>query len=67
MVDPNYLKMISDRLEKMNLGNNPNRSGEVHGEYKLPSIEDQVGQTAMAYLKRKREEESRNLNNEQGY
>ena len=67
MVDPNYLKMISDRLEKMNFSNPSNNSGEVYGEYKLPSFEEQVGQTAMAYLNKKREEETRNLNNGQGY
>jgi hypothetical protein len=61
-VDPNYLKMISDRLDKMN-GGSPARPGEIQGEYKLPNIMDQMGQTAMAYLNRKKEEEARNLNN----
>ena len=61
-VDPNYLKMISDRLDKMN-GGSPVRQGEIQGEYKLPSTMDQMGQTAMAYLSRKKEEEARNLNN----
>ena len=61
-VDPNYLKMIADRLDKMN-GGSPARPGEIQGEYKLPSTMDQMGQTAMAYLNRKKEEEARNLNN----
>jgi len=61
-VDPNYLKMIADRLDKMNGGSSV-RPGEIQGEYKLPNIMDQMGQTAMAYLNRKKEEEARNLNN----
>jgi hypothetical protein len=61
-VDPNYLKMIADRLDKMN-GGSPVRAGEIQGEYKFPNIMDQMGQTAMAYLNRKKEEEARNLNN----
>lgn len=60
-VDPNYLKMIADRLDKMN-GGSPVRPGEIQGEYKLPNIMDQMGQTAMAYLNRKKEEEAKNLN-----
>lgn len=61
-VDPNYLKMIADRLDKMN-GGFPARSGEIQGEYKLPNIMDQMGQTATDYLNKKKEEETRNLNN----
>jgi hypothetical protein len=61
-VDPNYLKMIADRLDKMN-GGSPARPNEIQGEYKLPSLMDQMGQTAMAYLQRKREEEARDPNN----
>lgn len=61
-VDPNYLKMIADRLDKMN-GGSPPRPGEIQGEYKIPNIMDQMGQTAMVYLNRKKEEEARNLNN----
>lgn len=61
-VDPNYLKMIADRLDKMN-GGSRNKHGEIQGEYKLPSLMDQMGQTAMAYLNKKKEEETKNLNN----
>ena len=60
-VDPNYMKMIADRLDKMNCGS-PSKNGEIQGEYKLPDMMDQMGQTAMAYLNRKKEEEARNLN-----
>jgi len=55
-VDPNYLKMIADRLDQMN-GGPLSKPGEIQGEYKLPSLMDQMGQTAMAYLKKKKEEE----------
>jgi hypothetical protein len=64
MIDPNYLKMISDRLEAMNM-NSPSPAGEIRGEYKIPSIEEQMGQTALHYLRNKEKENSRNQDRSQ--
>lgn len=52
-----YLDMISKRLENMN----PHLSNSIPGadpysSYKMPSFEDQLGQTALAYLNKKKSE-----------
>ena len=52
-----YLDMISKRLENMNphvINSVP--GAEPYAAYKLPSFEDQLGQTALAYLNRKKSE-----------
>jgi len=52
-----YLDMISKRLEAMNphvINSVP--GAEPYATYKLSSFEDQLGQTALAYLNRKKSE-----------
>jgi hypothetical protein len=49
-----YLNQISAKLDSLRKLDTGNVSGPVE-TYKMPSLEDQVGQTALAYLKNKRE------------
>ena len=52
-----YMDMISKRLENMNphlVNSTP--GAEPYGSYKLPSFEEQLGQTALAFLDRKKNE-----------
>lgn len=52
-----YLDMISKRLENMNPHVVNSASGaEPYAAYKLPSMMDQLGQTALAYLDKKKNE-----------
>lgn len=51
-----YLDMISKRLETMNphlVNSVP--GAEAYSTYKMPSLMDQMGQTALAYLEKKKE------------
>ena len=53
-----YLDMISKRLEAMNPGvSNPDKGLERYEAFKMPSGIDQLGQTAMAYLDKKKKED----------
>lgn len=48
--------MISKRLEAMNSGLSKPRGGSERSEtYKLPGMLDQLGQTAMSYLEKKKD------------
>jgi hypothetical protein len=52
-----YLDMISKRLENMNPQlTNSVPGAEPYAPYKMPSFEEQLGQTAIAYLNRKKSE-----------
>jgi hypothetical protein len=52
-----YLDMISKRLEAMNPGlvGSVNVGGECREPFKMPSFIDQVGMSAMEYLKNKKD------------
>lgn len=53
-----YLDHIIKRLEAMNPGiSNSNSGGSCNLDYSLPSFEDQLGRTAMEYLKNKKDPE----------
>jgi hypothetical protein len=49
-----YLDMISKRLEAMNPGLGAVKGDSCHEPYKMPSAMDQMGQSAIAYLERKK-------------
>lgn len=52
-----YLDMISKRLENMNPHlTNSVAGAEPYSAYKIPSFEDQLGQTALAYLNKNKNE-----------
>jgi len=51
-----YLDHIAKRLEAMN-PNIVNGVNIIQEPYKMPSFEDQLGQTAMAYLANKKNQE----------
>lgn len=51
-----YLDMISKRLEAMNPGLGSVKGDSCHEPYKMPSIMDQMSQSAIAYLERKKQE-----------
>jgi competence transcription factor ComK len=51
-----YLDHIIKRLEAMNPGlGNSNTGSTCNLDYKMPSFEEQVGRTAMEYLKNKKD------------
>lgn len=52
-----YLDMISKRLEAMNPGlvGSVNVGGECREPFEMPSFIDQVGMSAMEYLKNKKD------------
>ncbi len=51
-----YLDHIIKRLEAMNPGlGNSNVGSTCNLDYKMPSLEEQVGRTAMEYLKNKKD------------
>ena len=53
-----YMDMIAKRLESMNPTITGNvTSGGIHEPYLMPSIMDQMGMTAMEYLKNKKPQE----------
>lgn len=52
-----YLNQISAKLDSLRKMDKSSGSGPVE-TYKMPSFEDQVGQTALAYLKNKRQASS---------
>lgn len=52
-----YMDMISKRLENMNPHLAHTAPGaEAYSSYKIPSLLDQMGQTAIAYMNRKKDE-----------
>lgn len=51
-----YLDQIAKRLEAMN-PDISNGINIINQTYKMPSFEDQLGQTAMAYLANKKNQE----------
>lgn len=52
-----YLEMISKRLENMNQHLTHTAPGaEPYSSYKIPSLLDQMGQTAIEYMNRKKNE-----------
>jgi hypothetical protein len=52
-----YLDQIAKRLEAMN-PDIVNGINIINQPYKMPSFEDQLGQTAMAYLANKKNQEN---------
>jgi len=52
-----YLDQIAKRLEAMN-PDISNGINIINQPYKIPSFEDQLGQTAMAYLANKKNQEN---------
>lgn len=55
MPSKEYLDQISKRLEAMNPHLTGSRGVECNEPFQMPSIMDQMGQTALHYLKNKKE------------
>lgn len=58
MPSKEYLEYISKRLEAMNPNQGGHPGNSCNEPFKMPSFMDQAGQTAMHYLKNKRETET---------
>lgn len=55
MPSKEYLDQISKRLEAMNPHLSGTKGPECNEPFQMPSIMDQMGQTALHYLKNKKE------------
>jgi hypothetical protein len=55
MPSKEYLDQISKRLEAMNPHLSGSRGAECNEPFQMPSIMDQMGQTALHYLENKKE------------